>query len=647
MSYLKGLIYGVLLTIIMLVGCSNNEIDTQQDTEKPVTIQNVFFMYEEEYTNIDDRFGVPRSFGNLYMITEGTEKDKVASDVKDGSFYYIENKNKVLFIDQGNTLYEYAKGKEKTKLAEDVEYFTYEHEEDAITYESLNGELYYLNADETEKIATDFTQYELNGDTIYFMKENDTLLKYNVKSNQEMKIAENAVHFQVLSKDDEIAYVNDDYFLYYQKGDEPSFKIASETVSARDIKKIDDNLIYYVDNEGYYDLYIAPLATEKNSKILANQVKEYEYINGFYYYITEDGNLYKKVNANESATKIASDVIKFTVSDDNVYFLNNENILFQLGKENTADRFANSVEDFVVSQKNEVIYSTKEKELFVDDKKIGNGIEGFHYYFGNLAYTDESGKLYLLENLDEQQVVFDDLQSFSNAYYQNEMIYRNELEFADIAGVWKNEEMDGYLSFFKIGNDGSFTFFAEDVPLQLEKSTSYSFNELQAYLDGTSVTFTPNSDKTLTMEYDDHLFILSPSSQEEVDKYHSNQQLEADKSSIEYLIDEYLTDFERAVNYGSPEYITDYMDPASSMYTEQINFVLDTYEKGIQEQLNDYSITNISPSSNNEYIVQVREIFTIYSEGTGTAKTYNNTYTIKYTNGQFLISDIKSKQVGA
>lgn len=644
---MKGLIYGVLLTIVMLVGCTNNEVDTQQDTEKPLTIHNVFLMYEEEYTNIDDRFGVPISFGNLYMISEGTEKDKVASDVKDGSFYYIENKNKVLFIDQGNTLYEYTKGKEKTKLAEDVEYFTYEHEEDAITYESLNGELYYLNADETEKIATDFTQYELIGDTIYFMKENDTLLKYNVKSNQEMKIAENAVHFQVLSKDDEIAYVNDDYFLYYQKGDEPSSKIASETVSARDIKKIDDNLIYYVDNEGYYDLYIAPLATEKNSKKLANQVKEYEYINGFYYYITEDGNLYKKVNANESATKVASDVIKFTVSDDNVYFLNNENILFQLGKENTADRFANSVEDFVVSQKNEVIYSTKEKELFVDDKKIGNGIEGFHYYFGNLAFTDESGKLYLSENLEEQQVVFDDLQSFSNAYYQNELIYRNELDFADIAGVWKNEEMDGYLSFFKIGNDGSFSFFAEDVPLQLEKSTSYSYNELQAYLDGTSMTFTPNSDKTLTMEYGDHLYLLTPSSQEEVDKYHSNQQHEADKSSIEYLIDEYLTDFERAVNYGSPEYITDYMDPASSMYTEQINFVLATYEKGIQEQLNDYSITNISPSSNNEYIVQVREIFTIYSEGTGTAKTYNNTYTIKYTNGQFLISDIKSKQVGS
>jgi hypothetical protein len=108
----------------------------------------------------------------------------------------------------------------------------------------------------------------------------------------------------------------------------------------------------------------------------------------------------------------------------------------------------------------------------------------------------------------------------------------------------------------------------------------------------------------------------------------------------------YITNFERAENYGVEGYITDYMDPTSPMYVQQINFVLTTYEKDIREKLIDYTITDISPSTNGSYVVTTNEIYTIYVgyDGTGSTKAFTNTYVVRNTNGEFSISDIKSKQ---
>jgi hypothetical protein len=200
------------------------------------------------------------------------------------------------------------------------------------------------------------------------------------------------------------------------------------------------------------------------------------------------------------------------------------------------------------------------------DKVASDVKDGYFYY----------GKLYLMENMKEKKMIFDDLASFSTASYHNEQLYRNEIQFEDIAGVWRYDELDGTQTFIEIGTDGTFYNFASDFPGQLEKENYSGYNELQAYFGDYPISFSPCIEKSLVMDYQDQTFHLLPSSKEEVEKYHAKLQLEADQYSIQQLMEAYITNFERAVNYGVEGYITDYMDPTSQMYVQQINFVLTT-----------------------------------------------------------------------
>ncbi len=57
-----------------------------------------------------------------------------------------------------------------------------------------------------------------------------------------------------------------------------------------------------------------------------------------------------------------------------------------------------------------------------------------------------------MENMSDKKVIEDDLNQFSNAYYQNGLVYSNLLTFEDIAGVWK-VDYEGDSLFIEIKND--------------------------------------------------------------------------------------------------------------------------------------------------------------------------------------------------
>ncbi len=110
-----------------------------------------------------------------------------------------------------------------------------------------------------------------------------------------------------------------------------------------------------------------------------------------------------------------------------------------------------------------------------------------------------------------------------------------------------------------------------------------------------------------------------------------------------YLMDEYISNFHYAVNSGNAYYIQKYIDPASAFYKEQTNFVENTYDKDIKEDLVDYKIDSINNSADGVYTVNCTEVYTIYSgdDYEGKTKTFKNSYTVKRIKDEFFITGVK------
>jgi hypothetical protein len=630
----------LFLGTFMLAGCSE---EVAQGEKAPDEIHNTFLMFEERYTDEDEQ-----SIGDLYMISEGKEKEKIASRVLDGNFHYINSQDKALFINEENELYVYDQKKGKTKLAEDVVSVNGNYSEEIVTYQNADNDLYIINKDNQEdKISSNVSQYQLIEKEIYYLDDDGDFAMYNVDDKQEAEIDSDVFSFTSLSDKQEVAYLDEDYSLYYKKENDERIKITSNEVAPNSITKIGSNLVYYNVEDESNELTISPIDEGGTPKKIASDVRDYSFEDDYYFYINNDDNLYKKKADEDNSTKLASDVLDFKLKDGTVYYTDKDNKLFKLKDNKEPEKIASSVMDYEVTPKGDLIYKTDDLDLFVNDKKIASEIGLFHQYFGNLAFTDKDDKLYLMEDMGKQKVIEDDLDQYSNSYYQNSLVYSNELTFEDVTGVWTAEN-EGEKIFLEIDKKGRVTYLQTGETETLDV-TNAGYHTIDAVSDGTDISLSLEDDHSLIMTIDEEEGTLTKSTKAEADKYFKNVQLEADKSEISDLMDGYITDFDDAVNLGDIYYIGDYMDSGSSIYQEQTNFVQSTYEKNISERLVDYHIDSISPINEGVYTVVCTETFTIYKSGDyeGSDKTLKNTYTIKNIDGEFLITDIKVSQAAS
>ncbi|MFP7297172.1 TcaA NTF2-like domain-containing protein [Neobacillus niacini] len=116
-----------------------------------------------------------------------------------------------------------------------------------------------------------------------------------------------------------------------------------------------------------------------------------------------------------------------------------------------------------------------------------------------------------------------------------------------------------------------------------------------------------------------------------------------DQNAVIFLMEEYLVNFEKAVNEGVFVYISHLLDPESQLYEEQIDYVLDMYERQITEKLLQYQIGTLIKSGEDTYDVIVRETYSIHygSEGREEIKNFENTYTlVRFDESIWLIQDL-------
>lgn len=121
-----------------------------------------------------------------------------------------------------------------------------------------------------------------------------------------------------------------------------------------------------------------------------------------------------------------------------------------------------------------------------------------------------------------------------------------------------------------------------------------------------------------------------------------------DQKAVMFLMEEYLINFEKAVNDGAFVYISHLLDPESELYEEQIEYVLEMYERQITEKIINYQIGTPVKSGEDTYEVIVQETYSIHygSEGREEIKNFENTYTlVRFDEAVWLIHDVTIKVV--
>lgn len=117
---------------------------------------------------------------------------------------------------------------------------------------------------------------------------------------------------------------------------------------------------------------------------------------------------------------------------------------------------------------------------------------------------------------------------------------------------------------------------------------------------------------------------------------------EVDQKAVIFLIEEYLVNFEKAVNDGAFVYISHLLDPESELYREQIDYVLEMYERQITENIINYQVGIPVKVAEDTYEVTVQETYSIYygNEGREEVKNFENIYTVKSFDAVWLIHDL-------
>lgn len=625
--------------LLLLGGCTTKGEGNASPEKQKVDKDNESILYFKESYLDEYDYGI----GDLFIKTDGkAEQDKIATGVQDGTFYFEEALNKVLFIDEYDTLYEYTIGQDKVKLAEDVADYSVGNDHVYLIYHNFNDDLYILKDESNvEKIASDVSQYELIGKDLYYLNENNKLLIYHVENRTEIEIANDVYYFTNFDDKGQLAYINDDYFLFYREGKEgENIKISSNEVSPERISLSDKKLVYIgTGSNGDESLFETTITSQNETKKIADDVSKFGVYKNGYFYLNYDENLYKKETKADAPIKIASDVGEFYLGENqSVIYKDTDGNLYHVDSKNEKQKMASEAFEHIFISEKDVVYTNEEEALFYNDEKVAGDIKGFTVSANQLIYSTVDHQLFKFKKGSEAQLLEEDLNNYSSVYYNNTLVYTNVLSFKDIAGIWKTSD-DEYI---EITQDGLFKDLLYGSTEKLE-SDHATYQEIYVYGDEGAMTIGLVDKDELFIEIDDEIFYLSKSTKQEVDNHATAIEENYEKEAINRLFYDYLSNFESAVNFGDVDYIADYMAPDGEFLAQQKKLVEGYYERGIEEELLDYDVLKIDKKDDGNYDVTVSEEFHIYNWNTSEGKNsrFKNIYKVVKVRDGYYISGVQ------
>jgi len=134
----------------------------------------------------------------------------------------------------------------------------------------------------------------------------------------------------------------------------------------------------------------------------------------------------------EDSEKVASDLSKWALVNNNLVYLTNDDMLFIKGKDKEKDKIADDVAAFGESE-----------------------------YGHSIAYYTNLGELFIKADDEEPVRYLEDINKYSEIFFSNKLLYNRPLRYTDIEGIWMygNTE-DGIASFVEFNNKGEMIFYS-------------------------------------------------------------------------------------------------------------------------------------------------------------------------------------------
>lgn len=457
--------------------------------------------------------------GTLYLQKGTNAQEKISDSVRKTDSIYLYNRKAVVFLDAENDLYIIEEGKDKIKIASDVFPGSIVISEDESTLAFLctkspqvdsqfPADLYKVKIEkEREKISSNvaYLDYALSYDGSVIAFRSNTLDLYIKKDteNEKEKIASSVVSFIMSGKGNAVIYQKDtDGLYYYQSADSKEDSSDSEKVytgkaGLMQISFNGDTFCYLAD---YYkneenskgELYLVKPGVEPikiSSDILQYTLSpDGEKI----YYNNEDNALYafevpemkKSTEKNiarfmeamktQEKQKLGDDITSYitTKDGDTIAWANTDFDLYCFESGNEKQKLAPNIETFSISQ-NSVIFLNKDKELQSISKadvkvpfdastkeKIATDVMGYSTspYCKYVTYVTTSGELYHLTSGSQPVMLSDKINDFDFTYFMNAELYEKKVQTKDIEGAWKCEANDNVMQI----KDNQIIFYNEE-----------------------------------------------------------------------------------------------------------------------------------------------------------------------------------------
>lgn len=523
----------IVLSALFLSGCGIAE-SNQADIE----IKPAVFMFLGSKEDIN--------YGELYIQEIGEEKEQLASTALKDEYIIAPSTHAVLLLNKENELYFELPGSEITKISGEVLNSSYCFSEDESTIaflvksgteENPTSDLYIQKiGQEKEKITTGLsgvattTDYKLSSDasTILFLDAENTLYSWSAAMDKE-KLANNVRLFNAYDNNNAYSYLNNENGYYIKFSNDTEAQKVSMTdignlrisedglmavftggynwdkgygelycvIKAGDAVKIASNVksftiadndnLYYVNDEN--DLYLKKLP-EVDEKTYKNFSKFIDKMNNgekvrvgsdvLYHeispngknvvYIDNDSNLYLSYDEDEKV-KVSSDVISVRIFDDRLVFVNKDNQLYLNSVIEETDR---------LKENNKMIAQKLNNYCILN--------EGKHIMFT----TSESDALKMIVDGGTPQELINECNSYDIILIHNQKVYEKKLLLADIAGIYKNNDLGVA---YKITTDKKFTLYEKGEEKETSDLQVNGINKLSAELKS------DNQESILTQNY--------------------------------------------------------------------------------------------------------------------------------------------------
>ncbi|KIL37205.1 hypothetical protein SD71_00225 [Cohnella kolymensis] len=403
---------GLLIMIVgfILAGCNkeealvNQEPQYQEDPSVKIAKDEVVLFAAGADAKLDT--------GDLYLVKNGANKEKISSEVIRDQFIYLYNTKVALFLDKDNNLMMKEKDKEEVQLSTDVypDSVTFSKSESAILYlkttvsknfESETGDLYLsVIGGEKEKIASDVKrnayQISVDGTTVTYLTKDGSLYRKESKAADKEKIGSDVVYFLTSPDGKTTVFDNSEGNFYIKK----AAAVDKERMDADKIGEAlysrDSQLFVYLD-EYREETSKGELVVLKDgyakSKI-GSDVTDYKLTDMGYelYFLNEDKGLYVKnlkdpvepKTKEKKAEASAAPTLK-TLNPEEHRKLDDDIVSFDVAPDGSS-----------------IIFTDTDGNLFLkrtgeQKSKIGSGVKESRLYNKIVVFLDEEKNLYSID----------------------------------------------------------------------------------------------------------------------------------------------------------------------------------------------------------------------------------------------------------